>query len=167
MLKILDIVPGWVYAIALGLAIGWLGVQEIRISSLRGDLSEAVLEKEQAKTAALTEKSKTETEWRIKLEDSDKKHADELASLRAELDAAGASISLYDEQLKSFAGKARNTCPQPRRPDQPGGDPIGVLADLLSREGKAANLYAEVAERRRVIAAKCERDYDALTSVKP
>lgn len=158
-MKVFDLIPGWVYAIALALAIGWLGVQDVRISSLKGDLSELQLAVEHAKSKALQEKSDVENDWRRKQEESDLKYAGEIDALRTDLSHRGSLQPAVD----NYVGKARGACPVPRGSDKPRGDPIGVLADVLIREGKAADLYAEVADRRRIIAAKCERDYDALT----
>lgn len=163
LLKLFDVVPGWVYAIALGLAIGWLGVQEVRISSLQGDLSELKLAVAQAESKALREKADVEDKWRRKLEDSSKVYDAEIDALRIDL----SRLPGVQPAVDSYVAKARHSCPQLRGEDQPRGDPIGVLAHVLSRESKAADLYAEVADRRRVTAARCERDYDALTSVNP
>lgn len=160
MLKLFDLVPGWVYAIALGLAIGWLGVQEIRISSLQGDNSTLKLSIEQGKTKALQEKADVEDQWRKRLGDSARVYDAEIDSLRNDL----SKLPGVQPAVDSYVSKARNSCPQPRGQDQPRGDPIGVLANVLSRESKAADFYAEVADRRRATAAKCERDYDALAS---
>jgi hypothetical protein len=46
--------------------------------------------------------------------------------------------------------------------DQPGGDPIGVLADVLDRADQRAGVLAEIADRRRITAEACERSSDAL-----
>ena len=153
-----NFIPGQVYAIALVLSIGWIGVQEIRISSLQGDMSTLKLAIEQAKTKALQEKADVETQWRKRLDASDRQHADEVDSYRVDL----SKRSSLQPAIDSYVSKARSACPGPRGTDQPRGDPIGVLTKLLSREGTAADFYARVADERRIIAAKCERDYDAL-----
>lgn len=162
MLKLFDVVPGWVYAIALGLALAWIGVQDLRISSLKGDLSELKLAVEQANSKALQEKNDVERTWRERLEKSDLQYATEVDLLRNDLSRRGSLQPAVD----SYVSKARSACPQPRREDQSGGDPIGVLAHVLSREGAAADRYAEIADRRRITAAKCERDYDAIAAPK-
>lgn len=43
------------------------------------------------------------------------------------------------------------------------GDPLGVLADVLSRSDKRADILAEYADAARIAGQACERSYDALT----
>ena len=47
---------------------------------------------------------------------------------------------------------------------QPGGDPLDVLLDVLSRTDGAAGQLGDYADRLRVAGIACERSYDALTS---
>ena len=45
-----------------------------------------------------------------------------------------------------------------------GGDPIGVLADVLGRSDARASIVDRLADERRIRAEACERSYDALTN---
>ncbi|WP_431068219.1 DUF2514 family protein [Ralstonia holmesii] len=49
---------------------------------------------------------------------------------------------------------------------QPGGDPLDVLVDVLSRTDGAAGQLGDYADRLRVAGLACERSYDALTTAK-
>ncbi|NMV36912.1 DUF2514 family protein [Ralstonia insidiosa] len=51
-------------------------------------------------------------------------------------------------------------------PGQPGGDPLDVLIDVLSRTDGAAGQLGDYADRLRVAGLACERSYDALTLAK-
>ena len=48
-------------------------------------------------------------------------------------------------------------------PGQPGGDPLDVLVDVLSRTNGAAGQLGDYADRLSVAGIACERSYDALT----
>ncbi|CAJ0704773.1 hypothetical protein LMG19089_03678 [Ralstonia edaphis] len=51
-------------------------------------------------------------------------------------------------------------------PGQPGGAPLDVLVNVLSRSDQTSGELAGYADRLRVAGLACERDYDALTVAK-
>lgn len=88
---------------------------------------------------------------------------------RAVAAAAARDRDAFGMQLRAYAAAHRRPADPAASgpvPDLEGGDPLGVLADVSARADARAELYAQVAEDRRIIAEGCERAYDGL-SVKP
>jgi len=77
-------------------------------------------------------------------------------------DAARARDALR-VQLDAFVRAHRGPAdPTAAAGSAPAGDPIGVLADVLSRADERAGVLADLADRRGVAGAACERAYDSL-----
>lgn len=86
-------------------------------------------------------------------ESADKANADALANAA---DSAG-----LRKQLASFTAATRH--PAAPSAGAPTDDPIGVLADVLSRADERAGKLAEFADAAHIAGLACERSYDALT----
>lgn len=85
---------------------------------------------------------------------SDKAHADARA---ADIAADG-----LRKRIAELVAAARNSAPVGGSPSA--GDPIGVLADVLSRADERAGKLAEFADAAHIAGLACERSYDALTA---
>ncbi|WP_082712142.1 DUF2514 family protein [Burkholderia singularis] len=82
---------------------------------------------------------------------------------RARADAA-AAVSAADglrKQVAVLVGRARHSAVATG--SAPAGAPIGVLADVLGSIDDRARELAEYADRVRIAAQQCERDYGTLT----
>lgn len=107
---------------------------------------------EQRRTAAQTE-----------IANVAKKDAD---GARADAAAAGDAAERLRkrvDQLLAAARSAKDTGAPVSGPGQPGGDPLDVLVDMLSRIDGAAGIFAAYADQLKVAGLACERSYDALT----
>lgn len=135
--------------------IGIIGVQQIRVNHYRADAAEAHEAIAAGKAAAELEKTMIEGQWRSRyelLEASEAKAKEDLAhAVDAADDERRGLLNDIDKYRKARAPK----CASPGQ-DQPGGDPIGVLANLLSRADEMAGVYAKVADARKLTAQACE-----------
>jgi hypothetical protein len=119
--------------------------QEARILADRAQRTE-----EQRRAAAIAQEA-ANAQTRISALEDDVRHAGAAADgLRAA--AAGAASRSRASACSATASAA-----------QPGGDPLGLLVDVLGRADKRAGELAEYADRLRVAGIACERSYDALT----
>lgn len=89
------------------------------------------------------------------------------AAAAADAVAAGAaadSLRARVARLVAATRAASNSAAAGAGPGQPGGDPLDVLVDVLSRTDGAAGQLGDYADRLRVAGIACERSYDALTA---
>lgn len=80
---------------------------------------------------------------------------------------AAAARDAFRVQLDAYVSASRGPhYPGPASGSEAisGGDPIGVLADVLGRADARADITEGVADARRIRATACERAYDALSS---
>lgn len=117
-----------------------------------------------AKTAAAERAQRQLEQARInEIQSIERDTHDRIAQIRADADRA-AALSLR-QPAQQLAQRARAACPNPAAASSgpPAGDPIGVLADVLSRADERAGELARIADERGTAGAACERAYDALT----
>ncbi|SCU75502.1 conserved exported hypothetical protein [Cupriavidus necator] len=107
---------------------------------------------EQRRTAAQTEIANAATK--------------DAETARADARAADAVADRLRQRVAELvaAGRAPGNT-YPAGAGQAAGDPIGMLADVLSRADQRAGILAEYADRARIAGQACERSYDALTGV--
>jgi hypothetical protein len=87
----------------------------------------------------------------------------QIAALNASIPATRAASDGVRDAAAGAASRARaRSCPATASARQPGGDPIGLLVDVLGRADKRAGELAEYADRLRIAGGACEHSYDSL-----
>ena len=168
MIGLLRGLPGWSWWLLALVIIA--GGQQVRVSMAQADAAQAVTALAEYKTevaerdrraavAALQETKRRMTAFDEVQKDGEQK----LEAARA--DAAGAAAALERLQQRLAAAEQRsrtagNTITA--QLSQAADTTARVRADLLSRIGEAAGLYAAVADERGVAGSSCERAFDAL-----
>ncbi|WP_454752562.1 DUF2514 family protein [Cupriavidus necator] len=106
---------------------------------------------EQRRTAAQTEIANAATK--------------DAETARADARAADAVADRLRQRVAELvaAGRAPGNT-SPAGAGQAAGDPIGMLADVLSRADQRAGILAEYADAARIAGKACERAYDSLTN---
>jgi hypothetical protein len=158
--KLLAEVVGFLVETAVVVAITWhfvAGHYEMKAA--------AEHEAQERAVAAAAVAAQTETTRRVAAQ-QEVAHAAQIQADAARADAAAAAHArdALRVQLDAFVRAHRG----PVDPGAAGGgsaasDPIGVLADVLSRADERAGVLAGVADQRGIAGAACERAYDALT----
>ncbi len=133
------------------------GVLEVTVSAAneraRAAQVEAVNEartEEQRRTAAQAEIANAATK------ETEIAHADAR-------DAADTAERLRKRVADLVASRGKRESATPAVGSEATGDPIGVLADVLSRADRRAGILAEYADTTRIAGLACERSYDSLT----
>jgi len=95
--------------------------------------------------------------------DEESRHGQEqIAALETELVDVRSDGEWLRSAIRAAAGRARNLPGAPAAgAGQPGGDAIGVFADLLERADRRAEAVAGYADRLRIAGSVCERSWDA------
>lgn len=146
------------------------GVQSVRLSN-----EQVAHQKTKADHAIQSAKFERETrelyeKYRLKeqeLNHAQESNAAEVAALHLNLSRSIAAGNLASKRLrdatKSLADKARAQCADSSASElrQATDDPIGVLAHVLGRADERAGILADIADRRAIAGAACERAYDA------
>jgi len=130
----------------------------------RADLAQARLDAARAQVKAVDD-ARIEEQRRIAAQTEIANAATkEAESARADARAAGA---VADQLRARVAELARRPAGSGNSAASAGGaaagDPLGVLADVLSRADQRAGILAEYADAARISGKACERAYDALT----
>ncbi|WP_341304738.1 DUF2514 family protein [Pseudomonas sp. TMP25] len=164
----LKLVPGWAYWLAALLIVA--GAQQVRVVSAQAQTSAAVTElaKHRAEVAEIANRAMVaalnETKRRMLARDEVQSDAEQqLEVARADADAAGSAIERLQQRAEAAERRSRsagNTITD--QLSQATEAEARVHADLLSRIGQAAGLYADEADRRGIAGAACERQYDSL-----
>lgn len=93
------------------------------------------------------------------------KHAQEqIDDLSRERDLARADADRMRQQYRQAAERGRQSfaCASGTSQGKPGGDPLGVFAELLERADQRAEEVAIYAEQLRIAGFACERIYDEI-----
>lgn len=170
-MKLFDLVPGWLYAALLAVALALVGWQEVRVShaltavaEARTDLADYKATAQEsarlAARAALLELERVNSIQRKALDDS----AQETRIARDDRDTASAAAAKLRAQAKQFASRIRAALQRTAALESSaaGSDPIGVLTDVLGRCDTRVQRLAEIADASRIAGKLCERSYDAL-----
>lgn len=139
-------------AAAGGLVLG-LGIQQLRIQGYQNDAL-------QAEKDHLVAIKKVEDDWKAKGEKADDYWAKRNLEYLDALDDAATERDGLRDTLARF--KSKHSCPPSPGQAKPTEDPIGVLANVLSRADAAAEVYAKTADQRGNTGQLCEQRYDAL-----
>ena len=94
----------------------------------------------------------------------------QVVAANAAADRASAAGNAFRVQLAAYVSSRRGPVYSPTPAGSApidGGDPIGVLADVLGRSDARADIVEGLADKRGIRASTCERLYDALTPAKP
>ncbi len=148
MLSLLDPRMWAVGIAALALAFG--------AGYLRGSSSVKV-EWRAATLAAEESKAQEESRRVVTLERIAHEARQEADARAAHAAAARAESRRLRSQLANIAARAAPTCRS-----EAGGDPVGVLADVLGRADERAAALAAIADDARARGLACERAYDAV-----
>lgn len=95
---------------------------------------------------------------RARMEESHERALEELVHARADRDASDAAGRDLRVRLNAAVAAARAAS---AAGGEAAGDPIGVLADVLSRADERAGILADYADRARIAGLACERSYQA------
>lgn len=161
MIKIFDVVPGWVYASAVAALLVATGVSRYQLAGERLAHQATLTQHAEQRAQAEARARKIEQE----LHDEQAKNEAETARLQADRDRARADAGRAADRLRNAANAiATSGCEGASTTDvgTPTGDPIGVLADVLGRADKRAGELADIADARYIAGRACERAYDSL-----
>lgn len=161
----------WIIAALVAAVVGAFGVQEFKLVTTRLELAtlkasvatEHAVQADAARKDEAAQRIEGERRAARQKENDDaatKKLADANAA-RVRSDAAAASLSQRFAAALAAARQARND-PPPVAGSPPAANPDDVLADVQRRIDQAAGLFADLADKRGIAGAACERDYDAL-----
>jgi hypothetical protein len=169
MLKVLDLVPGWAYALALSALIALLSVKGYQLNTERTKHAQTVAAfadyratAEQATREAEAKNRQTETELR----NAQEINAAEVATLHHDLDRSRANARTASNRMQdaanAAAARARKQCEASTAADlgTPAGDALDVFAYLLGRADERAGRLADIAEQRGIAGRACERAYE-------
>lgn len=169
LLKVLDLIPGWVWALlcsGLAASHAMTGYQ-LKSERLAHQTSKATHAEQvaAAETAAREQSEKYRTK-EAELRNAQDAHTKEVAALHLDLDGARNRAAVesgrVQDAARTAAARARAQCANAATPElRPStDDPIGVLAYVLGRADARAGELADVAEQRGIAGRACEREYD-------
>jgi Protein of unknown function (DUF2514) len=174
MLKVFDIVPGWVYALIIAGALAAAGVAQTRFVNERGNhaatKAEFATARADAEAAARTQSEKYRA-IEQELRNAQDQNAQQAEALLAALAHARTVDRMASERVRDAiqdaAAVARSRCAAAPAAGggPPGTDIIGLFAQLLGSVEDAAGQYAAEADERRIRGLACERAYDKALSV--
>lgn len=160
----------WKYVV-MGLLLAFIGVQQIRIDHAATELAQEQKDRafetaqraelaEKAEVAAREEEQRRET---AKQEVIDEAHQQTAVAQADAASATAASASLRS-QLTKYAAAVRKATSDPvaTAGSSATTDPIGLLADMLSRIDERQGRVASYADSAHIAGAACERYADGL-----
>ncbi len=167
------ILPPWLFALPWGAIVKVAGVvlviagvlawdhKRISAAEARGATLERAIYTERDRLAA--EKAAADTErMRVTAKEIQREADQENARRLADAAAGRVERDRLRAALAAFAARPWPH-PGPVAHGSPAGDPIGVLADLLSRADTRAGILAEFADAAHAAGKQCQRAYEALT----
>ncbi|WP_296129408.1 DUF2514 family protein [Pseudomonas sp. Ga0074129] len=168
MIGLLRGLPGWSWWLLALVIIA--GGQQVRVSMAQADAAQAATALADYKTE-VAERDRLaaadalqETKRRIAAFDEVQQHAEQQLQV-ARADAAGAAAARERLQQRLAAAEQRSRAAGntiTAQLSQAADTTARVRADLLSRIGEAAGLYAAVADERGIAGSSCERAFDSL-----
>lgn len=173
LLKMFDIVPGWVWALITAGALMAAGVSQTRFTheranhaETRAKYAEKVAQAEQASRIASERNRKTEQE----LNDVVTQAQAQAEALRKDLDAARAAGRVASDRLRSAAANAaaaagaRSEGADSAAISEAAARAARMLADVLAEIEHRSGVLAEEADRSRVAGLECEAIHDATVT---
>lgn len=150
--------------IGVAVLLSLLGLQTVRVAELQQAAAERkAVDAESQRLAERAQRSEEQRRTAAVAKEATSAQT-QTTALDASLPAARAASDGVRDAATGAAGRARaSACPAATSARQPGGDPIGLLVDVLGRADKRAGELAEYADRLRIAGIACERSYDALT----
>lgn len=118
-----------------------------------------------ARTAAATKKRTQEIEAQKRTDQEAKNAQQKIDDLERQRNIARADTERMRGLYREAAARGRTANPlfAGAVPGQPGGDAIGVFAELLERADRRAEEVAGYADSLRIAGESCERSYDAMS----
>lgn len=111
-----------------------------------------------------TDRARTEEQRRIAAQTEIANAAKQEAELaRADARAADAVAGQLRQRVAALVAASRAGNSSATTGSEAAGDPLGMLADVLSRADRRAGILAEYADAARIAGQACERAYGALT----
>lgn len=173
MTKLFDLLPGWIWALLFAGAVATSCTQTQRLDrEQRGHAETKAAHAEQlaaiersargAEQAAREEEQRRAAAHQEIIDEARTREAQAMADAAAARDA-GQRLRAQLTAITSRGGQAASH-PSPAAASPPAGDPIGVLADVLERADRRAEILAAHADASRSAGLACERAYDALTA---
>lgn len=174
LLKVFDILPGWIWALLLAGALALGGVEHVRGNNARTELFKVRAEfaEAAAKAAEAVRKAEQAAREEEQRRERAKDEIEDAANQRIELanaaarDADAVAVSLRS-RLAEFAARARQGAANPAASKagegKPSADPLDLLARVLTRADDEAGELAKYADALRVAGTTCEAAYDSLT----
>lgn len=157
-MKLLNLVPNWLYAALLALFVLLFGVQTMRVSSLQVDVAELkAATAEERRTLANAAKEaenryrKTEGDWQTKFDRIEKEKSDEKKILAASMQRT--IDELRKRPSRSTAG---------RMPENPVDTKTGTGSSLFAEDGEFLAREAARADEIRNGLSACYKQFDAL-----
>lgn len=164
----LKFVPGWAWWV-LALAVV-AGGQQLRVLSAQSDASKAQTDLASYRTE-VSERDRRAALFVIQenqrrqaaTEKADAEAREQLAGARADAERAGSALERLKLRLAAAEQRSRHAGNSiTAQLSQAAEDAARVRADVFSRIGTAAQLYAAVADDRGIAGSACEKAYDAV-----
>jgi hypothetical protein len=173
MTKLFDVLPGWLWALALSGVIAAYVVTGRQLEGERTGHLKTQLAHETLVAAAEAARADEEVKRRNtekELTNAFEIQTQEVIVLRHRADASRAAAVAAAGRLRdatqAAAERARAQCADPATAElrAPAGDPIGVLGRVLGEIDNYAGVLAEHADRSRIAGLACEKLYDSVRS---
>lgn len=169
ILRALDILPGWVWALITAGALAAAGVSQTRFTHERANHAESVAVFE-SRVADAERATRAESEKNRAIEqelrNAQETNASQAQALLAALDGARTLAAVANQRLRDaaqdLAAVARSRCAASTTPGSgpAGSNALDLLAQLLGESDEAAGAYAAEADASRIRGLTCEAEYD-------
>lgn len=166
---------GGIAAVVIGLVLGALGLHHhvykqgyaagaAAVQQKFDAAEKAAEEKRLADVQAARAEEQRRTNAQAEIANEATKQADAARADAAAASTAADGLRTRVAQLIAASRAARNSAAA--RSSSPTGDPLDVLADVLTRADKRAGDLAAYADAARIAGVACEHAYDSLTAAK-
>jgi hypothetical protein len=149
--------------VVLALAGGSVWVYRSERDSARAELAQARLDAARAQAKAVDDARIEEQRRTVAQTEIANAATKDLEGARADAAAANDVSGRLRQRVAELLAAGRATGnPAAAGSGSAAGDPLGMLADVLSRADQRAGVLAEYADAARIAGQACERDYEAL-----
>ncbi|MCY1293945.1 hypothetical protein D9M70_432210 [compost metagenome] len=165
---LLRLVPTWLWWLLAALAV--VGIQQARVAGLHGDVARAKADLSDYRLEVAERDLRAAASARIEeqrrqqaVDEVEKNAKGKLDEARADADRAGDALQRLQQRYEDADRRSR-ACGNAitAQLGEAAEDAARVRADVLSRVGEAARLYAAEADRRGVAGKACEAAYEAV-----